>query len=712
MVVADLAPLMPQTSDWMMAAAAEVEARLQAAGVSLTLGGEPTYVPFEPVGAEWTVAADGPTKLTYAKALALELQRRVWPGSTLMYCPGKRYDGEVNPRWALRLITGPDGLPVVRWPQDGEPASFPTLARPRKLKKAKPLPGKKAGAFLKAIGEALGCDLHPLKLRDPLAPDHRVWAVPLCHVAEPEEANGPSGWLAAEWPLAKPLRELLPAAGPAGLRLPLQHFPAGVLRQVLTLEIKAESWSLFLPPLAREPLEQLLEVIAAASAGWSRPDLSGVLPIDVDGHWQVLGLTADPGVLEVNLPVCHSWIAYAGWIHTLDEVGEVVGLRSWKQNGNRVEGTGGGNHLLWGGPSLEANPFFSRPAWLVGILRFWQHHPSLSYLFGNRSVGPASQSPRLDEGSASRLDLNLAHAAIEALPDGDQRVLISETLRHIHADRSGNTHRSEISFDKFWNPAWGGGCQGLIEFRAIESLPRPEWTAAIALLWSAIAAYLLEPAHRPTTLKAFGERLDDELQLPTALWSDLERLLALLQADGLDIEAELFRQIWEWRFPLLLDWQREDATLELRQALEPWPLLCDTPVEGGSTSRFVDSSLQRLEIKANQAFLERHQLRLNGGLLPLGDGWLGLRYRQSSLYPSLHPCIDPHLPLRLEIETNGEAKPQDRPEPIAAFQLDAGDELFTPVVPSIDATGEAPGPARGEWCPPADGGRTVDLRLA
>lgn len=109
-----------------------IEQRLAAAGVQLTLGGEPTYVPDEPEGAEWAFAADGPTKLGYARALAAQLQQRAWPGSTLMYCPGKRYDGEVNPRWALRLFTGPTGDPVVAWPQsDGAPGPCCRLGRPQ-----------------------------------------------------------------------------------------------------------------------------------------------------------------------------------------------------------------------------------------------------------------------------------------------------------------------------------------------------------------------------------------------------------------------------------------------------------------------------------------------------------------------------------------------------------------------------------------------------
>ncbi|MCP9850971.1 transglutaminase family protein [Cyanobium sp. Morenito 9A2] len=624
-----------------LAVAREIDRRLSAAGVQLTLGGEPTYVPNRPEGAEWSVAADGPTKLGYAKALGQELQRRVWPESTLIYCPGKRYDGEVNPRWALRLIIGANGKPIVRWPQDG--GSEDDATAPGPLLEADAL------TFLESIGTALGCGLRPLALRDTLDPDRRVWAAPLCHHDLELDPEAPPGWEASEWPLDDSLRELLPAAGPAGLRLPLQHFPEGVLRQVLTLEVHPGGWSLFLPPLAREPLEQLLRLIAAASAGHSQPALSGVLPLDITGHWQVLGLTADPGVLEVNLPVCANWEAYAGWMAELEAAGATVGLRSWKDDEGHVVSTGGGNHLLWGGPDLETNPFFSRPRWLVGVLRFWQRHPSLAYLFSSPSVGPASQAPRPDEGSASWLDLELAHGVLETLPEGDQRVLISETLRHLHADRSGNTHRSEISLDKFWNPAWAAGCQGLIEFRAIETLPTAEAMATIALLWSALAVHLLEPRNRPEAMQPFGPRLHDETMLPSALLADLEGLLARLAADGLRLDPKPFRTIWESHCPRLLAWQQGAATLEIRRAREAWPLLCDTPVEGGSTSRFVDSSLRRFELISNGAFRERFGVVLNGRPLHLGAGPVAVRYRQDQLYPCLHPAIAPHLPLALSI---------------------------------------------------------------
>jgi uncharacterized protein (DUF2126 family) len=674
--------------------AGEVERRFAAAGIRLTLGGEPTYVPLDPSGAEWSVAADGPTKLPMARAMAHKIQQTVWPGSTLLYCPGKRYEGEVNPRWALRLINGEDGRPPVRWPDPG-PADGP-------------LPPEQGNGWLDRLSEQLGAPLHPLALRDPLDPRRRVWALPLSAAEpDPSDPTAPIHWLTAAWPLAEARRTLSGAPGPAGLRLPLEHFPEGLPRQVLTLETDGETWELFLPPLMRRPLTALLQAIADCLDGLAVPLLSGMLPVDTEG-WQCLGLTADPGVLEINLPVCHGWAEYDRWLRQLEQAGAAVGLRSWKLTADgRQEGTGGGNHLLWGGPRLEEHPFFTRPAWLVGILRYWQQHPALAYLFSGPCVGPASQAPRPDEAAGDCLDLELAYRALERSDDGDgngpgsdRRGLIGETLRHLHADRSGNNHRSEISFDKFWNPGAPAGCLGLVEFRALESLPEVAWSSAVALLWSALAAHLLEPRHRPAALRPWGDTLHDRMLLPSALWDDLEAVLADLAEDGLALDPAPFRALWNWRFPPMLQWRQGEAWLELRPALEAWPLICDFPREGGFTSRFVDGSLRRFEIRSSPAFRAGWRLSLAGRPLELpADGQpLGVRYRLQRLYPCLHPAIEPHLPLPLGLHGAGDSQ---------AFDL-SPDGLSFVTLPGA-ASPLPSGPAwQGRRHP---GQATLDLRL-
>ena len=691
---------------WMEPAARAAEARLIKAGIQLTLGGEPTFVPLEPKGAEWSVSADGPTKLPIARRLGQELQLSAWPGSTMLYCPGKRYDGEVNPRWALRLITGRQGRPPVRWPRPCQPGLS-----------GQQLAGDQGGAWLAKLGQRLGIELEPLPLRDPLDGERRIWAVPLSsdpdEVSDPENDGDPARrlipWRPAAWPLEEALRELSGAPGPAGLRLPLEHMPAALPRQVLTLEIGADGWELFLPPLTRRPLETLLQAVADSLDDLAAPRLSGVLPVDADGYWQVLGLTADPGVLEINLPICHGWADYHGWMTLLEQAGAAQGLRSWKAAaGGRQESTGGGNHLLWGGPDLAHHPFFSRPAWLVGILRYWQHHPALSYLFSGPGVGPSSQAPRPDEAAGSIFDLELAYRAIEQADDGrspddprgDHRSLIGETLRHLHADRSGNNHRCEISFDKFWNPGAPAGCLGLVEFRALESLPQVGWSSAIALLWSSLAAHLLEPAHRPSALRDWGPELHDRLLLPSQLWADLEAILAELAAAGLPLDPTPYRQIWEWRFPPLLEWQQDADGVVLRPALEPWPLICDTPVQGGFTSRFIDGSLRRLEVNVSEAFRQHGSLLLNGRPLPLQGPTLAVRYRHLRLYPCLHPAIAPQVPLQLEIRTaNG----------CSRFQLEEQDLAFRAVEPDSPDWPSSVGPAWAGRQRPGD--VTLDLRL-
>jgi uncharacterized protein (DUF2126 family) len=227
----------------------------------------------------------------------------------------------------------------------------------------------------------------------------------------------------------------------------------------------------------------------------------------------------------------------------------------------------------------------------------------------------------------------------------------------------------------------------------------------VALLWSALAAHLLEPAHRPTGLRDWGAALHDRLLLPSQLWADLEAVLADLAADGLVLEPAIYRRIWEWRFPPLLQWRQDDWAVEIRPALEPWPLICDTPVEGGYTSRFIDASLRRLEISVSEAMRRDGAIVLQGRPLPLDDSPLAVRYRHQRLFPCLHPAIDPQLPLRLELQTPGG---------VERFQLTDADTHFVPLAGADDAqspddqAGRAAEPWGGRIRP---GDLTLDLRL-
>ena len=297
----------------------------------------------------------------------------------------------------------------------------------------------------------------------------------------------------------------------------------------------------------------------------------------------------------------------------------------------------------------------------------------------------------------------MAYTFLESLPEGDHRALINETLRHLQTDVTGNSHRSEMSFDKFWNTSWPSGALGLVEFRAIESLPRAEWMSSVALLWTCLAAHLLE-TKTPRGLKRFGTRLHDEFLLPERLWSDLESVFTELEAAGVVLNRRIYREIWNWRFPTLLLWRKGDARLTVRRALENWPLLCETPVEGGTTSRFVDTSMQRLEFCSNPEFHSAYRLYVNGRALELrraGDVFLsGLRYRRTNLYPSMHPGIPTQFPLLLTLLDRASGRPS------AQFELNTNDTVFR------RATGTSVVKLTGRPC---RGGRksdfTCDLRL-
>ena len=650
--------------------AEHVERTLAGERVLLTMGGEPTFIPKEPEGPEWTFAAVGPTKLRYATRFAEKIVDALAPEALVLYTPGKLYPGEVNPRWALQVL---------------QPGPEKTLGISRASKSGSP-DGKTLKAIQDRLSRELGLADRWRRATDPHAPKKQVWVLPLDYKGEK--------WVSEGWSVRR--LELLKVEGPAGLRLPLQLLPEEATKRALVFEVDEQHLTIFVPPLFTDQWETLIRILTASIGDQCAVQWQGYLPADLPSDWTRLGFSADPGVLEVNLPPCKTWAEFQQWLVNLEKHSAAIGLCTIRTEPYPA-GTGGGSHLLFGGISIDTNPFFSRPGWLASILRFWQHHPSLSYLFSGCYVGISSQAPRPDESGNALLDLELAYRQLENLPSGDCRHQIHEILRHLHTDVSGNTHRSETSFDKFWNPPQG--CWGLIEFRAIESLPSADWTGAVALLWRALLAYLLKQPFC-AALKDFNTDLHDKFFLPTPLWAELTDVLSELAQFGFGFDPAVFREIWEWRFPALLAYEG----LTIRKALESWPLLSETPVVGGSTSRFVDTSIERFELAARNGFSERYAIFVNGRELPFRslspkESIAGLRYRKSALYPSLHPQIAVHLPLSIALVE------RDTDEVKKVFALQAGDTKFIEVRPE-----EFP---RGKPCETAAPGMyTCDLRIA
>jgi len=645
-----------------------IATRLRKNNVQLTLGGEPSFVPIDPSGPEWTITATGPTKLPMAWDLAKALSFEIRTQSVTFYSPGKSYPGEINPRWALNLLWNKDGSPI-----------FPALTKQPVISK------KTVAVFKRSLIAQLKLRGRWLPTRDLSGQPGPVFVLPLDH-------DG-SRWITESWPVGLDSKlELFNSEGPAGLRLPLHTLPPEAFKRALTLEIKEERLHLFFPPLMQPAFLELLNLVhnslQEAEIGDLR--LEGYIPDDDQNLWSKLSLTPDPGVLEVNLPPCSSPDEYSDWMDILEKAAKTVGLRSFKQiSENHQGGTGGGNHLLFGGPDLDNNPFFRFPGWITSILRYWQQHPALSYLFTGDYVGPSSQAPRPDESGRDLYDLEMAYQFLEDLEQGvDQRYLISETLRHLHTDSSGNTHRSELSFDKFWNASFQGGCRGLIEFRAIETLPKARWMSAVATLWFALAAYLFKnPCRHP--LQTHGSRLHDYYFMPSAILADFNEILADLKRDGLGLDPKIYHDIWTWRFPLMLSYDKKGAAITLRKACEGWPLLCETPIEGGSTSRFVDTSMDRIEFSANQKFASHCRLFVQGRELKLekfqtGKFGAGLRYRRTALYPSLHPGVPPHMPLFVTIQDGNQT---------TAYRLDQQQRVFT-ACPSSTAPAETANPCK------------------
>ena len=694
-----------------------VEEDLVAGDVRLTMGGEPTFVSEEDMESEqWNEAADGADKRRLAYTLAGKLMEDFAPGGFIHQGQGKWYPGEPIPRWQYAIYWRTDGQPL--W-QDPTLLADPTRdyrvdaaragAFGRRLAELLGVDGGNCQPayedtfyFLWETGN-LPVNVDPRKVDPADKLERRTLNAlldvgldqPKGHVLPLAFDHNDGRWRSSYWQLRREHIFLLPGNSGMGLRLPLDrlprqapenrpaelppnpqedlpHLPAygetvkgiapgaggatvDTVRTAICFEPRDGRLYVFLPPLdSSESFASLLAAVERTAADLELPViLEGYQPPS-DPRLTKLVVAPDPGVVEVNVHPATNWRDIIANYTTLFERAREsrLGTNKFMIDG-RHTGTGGGNHVTLGGTTPANSPLLRRPDLLRSLINFWQNHPGLSYLFSSAFIGPTSQAPRVDEGRPDMLyELEIAFAELDR-HDNPPPWLVDRLFRNLLIDVTGNTHRAEFCIDKLFSPDSATGRLGILEMRGFDMPPHREMCLAQLLLIRAlVAVFWQQPYRRP--LIRWGTALHDRFLLHHYVREDLREVCTYLTEAGYPFRAEWLEPFLEFRFPVLGGIRQDATALELRAAIEPWHVLGEELGSGG-TARYVDSSVERLQVRVTDFDATRYRLLCNRTEVPLsatgreGEYVAGVRYKAWNPPSALHPTVKPDVPLVFDI---------------------------------------------------------------
>ncbi len=668
---------------------------------------------------EWNTDADGPHKRALAKDLSTKLYDEFAKGGILHQAQGKWYPGEPLPRWSIELCWRKDGRNIwhnknlfalfsenTKIPEDADKKFLETLTKYLGITDKHLVPTYEDAFYFMWEEGKLPVDIDPTKDDSALLVKNKLkdilndgksktvgYVLPL--------NNSMGTWYTCDWSFRRNHLFLIPGNSPIGLRLPLDslirnpehgEFPKYdpdnfsikgrlpsfkktakkryqdietngpkdtsnnyFIRTALCSEIRDGKLHLFLPPL--DSAEIFLDLIASIEA--TAKELN--IPIVLEGYdppkdhrLESMKITPDPGVIEINVHPAKNWKELTHNTLTLYEHAKKsrLGTEKFMLDGKHT-GTGGGNHVTLGGLTPADSPLLRKPSLLRSLLTFWQHHPGLSYLFSGAFIGATSQAPRIDEARMENLyELEIAFSQIPK--DGEVPFWLTDRLfRHLLTDLTGNTHRAEFCIDKLFSPDSSSGRLGILELRAFDMPPHPQMSLMQNLLVRTLVAWFWKKPYEHNLVR-WGTELHDKFLIEHYVREDIKDIVEQLNRAGYPFKEDWFNPFFEFRFPLHGMVEINNIHLELRAAIEPWNVLGEE-MTGGGTARYVDSSVERLQVKVNHFIEERFVLTCNGVKVQLnntgvkGEYVAGIRYKAWNPYSSLHPTIEPDTPLVFDI---------------------------------------------------------------